>query len=378
LHRQTMDSAPENPSAPEGQSKDWGELLRQRGYADMLEAMPIVVMVLDHQRRVVLANAKAVEVTRREAHELMGLRLGEALDCVHARETPGGCGTTEFCAWCGALRAVKSGLANASGQAECSMLRQGRHGLEALDLRVTVKPISLEGQILALVAIQDVSHEKRRRTLERLFFHDALNTAGGLRGLMELLCLDVPENLRDKAEFIRDALSHLVDEIISHKVVMAAENDELSVSPTVLEARDILTKVAALGRVHGRGVEVAVDPGSPLIEFVSDQTLVKRILINLVKNAVEASRPGQTVTLGCDLEHNRVALWVRNTAVMAQETRMRIFTRGFSSKDESRGLGTYGARLLAERYLEGHIRCRSQAPEGTTFTILLPLEPRKL
>jgi signal transduction histidine kinase len=340
--------------------------------------MPIVVMVLDHQRRIVLANAKAVEVTRRQAQELTGLRLGEALDCIHARETPGGCGSTEFCAWCGALRAVKSGLANVSGQAECAMLRLGQYGLEGLDLRVIVKPMDLDGHILALVTIQDVSHEKRRRTLERLFFHDVLNTAGGLRGLMELLCLDIPDKLRDKAKFIHETLSHLVDEILFHKVVMAAENEELSVSPTVLEAREILAQAAALGSGHGRGIEVAVDPGSPMIEFVSDQTLVKRILINLVKNAVEASLPGQTVTLGCDLEKNRVALWVRNPAVMDQETRMRVFTRGFSSKNQGRGLGTYGARLLAERYLEGQVRCRSQAPEGTTFTILLPLEPRRL
>jgi len=42
--------------------------------------------------------------------------------------------------------------------------------------------------------------EKRRQALERSFFHDLLNTAGGLGGLLEALASEAPEDLRPDLE----------------------------------------------------------------------------------------------------------------------------------------------------------------------------------
>jgi len=54
------------------------------------------------------------------------------------------------------------------------------------------------------------------------------------------------------------------------------------------------------------------------------------------------------------------------------ETQLQVFNRSFSTKGKNRGLGTYGAKLLTERYMGGKISFASHEGEGTTFFLWLP------
>ena len=60
-------------------------------------------------------------------------------------------------------------------------------GIDALDLKVWTSPYVVDGENYTVFAVQDISNEKRRDVLERIFFHDIINTAGGLKGLAEIL-----------------------------------------------------------------------------------------------------------------------------------------------------------------------------------------------
>ena len=59
-------------------------------------------------------------------------------------------------------------------------------GEKTLDLRVTASGFDLEGKF-TVFSLNDISDEKRRAVLERMFFLDVLNTAAGVRGLLEIL-----------------------------------------------------------------------------------------------------------------------------------------------------------------------------------------------
>ncbi len=93
-----------------------------------------------------------------------------------------------------------------------------------------------------------------------------------------------------------------------------------------------------------------IDGGSVVIPFVSDATLLRRILGNIVKNALEASPTGDIVTLGVNSSEAGLNFWVHNSAVIPAEYQQRIFQRDFSTKGPGRGLGTYmyeASRLLS-------------------------------
>jgi signal transduction histidine kinase len=344
-----------------------------------LDAIPVVLVVLNRRRQIILANAQALEATRRDMEHILGKRPGEAFGCIHADQEPGGCGATEFCSKCGAIRSIIMGLEGVKNIQECNLLRRGLQGIEALDLQVSSSPIEVEGHSHTLFCIQDQSDLKRRRTLERLFFHDILNTVGGLRGLSGILSQEVPDQLKPDAEFINSTLAHLVDELQGQRDLLAAENNELTPVFIPLNSREVLGMVARMGSSLAQtgGKNVHVLPESQDVEFVSDNSLVKRVLINMVKNALEASNAGEGVRLSCRPDGDGVVFQVSNPAVMSNDVRLRVFKRNFSTKGSGRGLGTYGMKLLSERYLEGDVSFTTRRPEGTVFTLRLPLLPER-
>src|ERR1035441_8839534 len=86
-----------------------------------------------------------------------------------------------------AARGILSALDGEASRKECRMTVQASTGSEALDLDVSCSPMTLEQQLFVIFRLQDISHEKRRRVLERFFFHDVLNTAGVTQNLATLL-----------------------------------------------------------------------------------------------------------------------------------------------------------------------------------------------
>ncbi len=107
----------------------------------------------------------------------------------------------------------------------------------------------------------------------------------------------------------------------------------------------------------------------------TDPQLLQPILTNMVKNALEATPEGGTVRVWSEARDDDVAFHVWNAAVMSPEVALRVFQRYFSTKAErGRGLGTYGLKLIAERYLHGHVSFTSSQDEGTTFHLVLPRE----
>jgi hypothetical protein len=63
---------------------------------------------------------------------------------------------------------------------------------------------------------------------------------------------------------------------------------------------------------------------------------------------------------------------VHNPGFIAAEVQPQVFTLSFSTKGAGRGLGTYGMRLLSERFLSGRVEFESHPTAGTTFTVTLP------
>ena len=95
----------------------------------------------------------------------------------------------------------------------------------------------------------------------------------------------------------------------------------------------------------------------------------------MVKNALEACRTSQTVTVGCTTADGTARFWVHNPGHMSREVQLQVFHRSFSTKGRGRGLGAYSIKLLTERYLRGSVTFTSDPKAGTTFTVHCPLPP---
>jgi len=339
----------------------------------LFDAIPDIVLILNQQRQIVFANQallKALGLNR--VDPVLGQRPGEALGCLHAFETEGGCGTTEFCKTCGAVQAILSSLKGREAIKECRITQESG---EALDLQVWATPLNLNDEQFSVFALKDISHEKRRRALERIFFHDILNAASGVRGFAELLTIVGPEDLELVKQSLFNLSERLIDEINAQRDLTAAENNELSVHPAPINSMDLLQELAS-GNEHyvaASGCQLKIDPKSESLQFTGDQTLLRRVLGNMIKNALEASQPGQTVTLGCRRNGHKIEFVVHNPGYIPRHIQLQIFQRSFSTKGQGRGLGTYSIRLLTERYLGGEVSFASSPEQGTEFKARYPL-----
>lgn len=345
--------------------------------ARLLNAIPDLVAILNDERQIVFANQRMKDfLGLGQLGETIGLRPGEALGCVHAGEAKHGCGTSEFCRTCGAVQSlIKTIEDRVSSEGECriSTRRNGRIG--ALDLRVCTVPYQHNNQTFTMLTLTDISHEKRRSVLERIFLHDLLNTVGGLKGFAVLLKEAGPEEAGELSGLVGTIVDQLISEITAHRQLLAAEGGDLEVNPSQVSASRLINDVAAAYQSHlvaeKRQVTAVHQPGTP--DLVTDPTLLKRVIGNLTKNALEATRPGQAVTLTCRPgPDDSVEFLIHNPGLIPRDSQLQIFQRSYSTKGSGRGLGTYTVKLLTEQYLGGKVGFKSSAEEGTVFTVCLP------
>jgi hypothetical protein len=342
---------------------------------DFFDALPNMLMALNCKRQVVFANQAFVSfLGYKDVDDLLGVRPGEALGCVNANASLGGCGTSRHCRSCGTVSAILSAVGGTAYSDDCKLLRRANTHIEGLDIHVDATPILLENQSFVVVAITDFTHESRRRNMERIFFHDVLNLAGGINGLTEMLEGMVPDPLKDEFTILRSATESLMDEILAQRDINAAENNDLKVSVGRVGTMDILRTLRGF-YAHApvsQGRVIALDPESSSVEITTDSRLVQRVLGNMLKNALEALSLGGTAILSCREEADHVVFSVHNPGFIPQSLQDSIFRRTFSTKGTGRGMGIYSMLLLAERYLEGNVSFRSSEAQGTEFFLRIP------
>lgn len=358
------------------------ELTRQSAYfADvfltrhLLDGMPGMVLVLNGHRQIVFANRAFYQLSGKSLSEnLVGQLVGDVLLCHVAGESGDGCGTGESCQTCGALVAMLSGLDGEESVQECVLTRQDGVVMQHLTLRVWSAPLEYGDEKFTVLAGTDISHERRRLALERTFFHDILNLVGSIRGFAELMEIDDKIDPMEVSRRIQLASQRVIDEIDAQRVLLAVEKGELKVDNHILVSNEVLDDVVTLyeGQDVARQRLLQIDDSSIVIPFVSDATLLRRILGNMVKNALEASPTGDAVTLGVNRSDDGLDFWVHNSAFIPAEYQQRVFQRDFSTKGTGRGLGTYSMKLLG-CFLSGDVQFESIPESGTRFTLSLPV-----
>ncbi|MBA4387094.1 MAG: histidine kinase [Verrucomicrobia bacterium] len=355
----------------ERQKREWQT---QPFLSQVLNAVPEIILVLNSSRQIIFANETLLSRFKiHDGGDPGGQRFGDVLECRHSREE-GGCGAARLCRICGGLQAIEAGLRGNRGVQECRMLT--RSG-DALDLQVTAVPLDLGANRYVICTFADIGALKRRRALERLFFHDVMNTAAGVSGLANLLVEAEGEQAAEVRVMIVNTAAALVEQIQSQRLLTMAENGDLTVSIKSIDSLVLLRGILAKWRDEGktRRLNLVIKPDSVPVPFSSDEAIVSHVLNSMVRNAFEASSRGMEIALDCHAEEQAVVFRVRNSTVMTEDAQLQVFQRSFSTRGSGRGLGTYSMKLLTERLLGGKVGFSSGGIDGTVFYLRLPLIP---
>ncbi|MGB3237927.1 MAG: HAMP domain-containing sensor histidine kinase [Geitlerinemataceae cyanobacterium] len=147
-----------------------------------------------------------------------------------------------------------------------------------------------------------------------------------------------------------------------------------------VELNELITEVAHMTRQYTSREIVYQDNGN-LIKVKADRDRLQQVLINLIDNAVKYSQPEQPVTLSLEQNCREAIIKICDRGVgIPLQHQSRIFER-FYRCDEDRcratggsGLGLAIVKTLVEG-MGGRVKVRSTLGKGSTFSVLLPLDP---
>lgn len=105
-----------------------------------------------------------------------------------------------------------------------------------------------------------------------------------------------------------------------------------------------------------------------------DPVQIRRVLLNIMRNAVEAMPKGGMLNIATEQSGREVVIRIVDTGVgIAPEEIEKIFDPFFTTKDFGTGLGLAVVQQIIEEH-RGRIVCQSILGQGTTFSIYLPLD----
>jgi PAS domain S-box-containing protein len=121
------------------------------------------------------------------------------------------------------------------------------------------------------------------------------------------------------------------------------------------------------------GVRLELHLDHRLAALPADPIRIKRSLLNIVRNALEAMEGGGVLRVATATDGQTAAVTVTDTGAGMTESQMRrIFEPFFTTKRHGTGLGLpYAQKTVRE--LGGEVRCQSAPGQGTSFTMVLPI-----
>ncbi len=353
------------PLVLESQAK---RILKSPVFANLLKNTPNVIMILNEHRQVVYLNRHPVYHDHSDDSPGTGQRPGECLGCINIYKGELGCSSSDFCSVCGFNAAIAASEKGDEGQDECNIaLKNG----SSLTLSVSTKPFSFEGETFIFCALENISEKKRRQMLESVFLHDILNTAAILGGLSETFDELPQEQVK---EMLNEVSENISDEVQSYRLISNAENQVLKPDYSLLDISDIVAEVVRGLRNMHKYKYRQVDIDVSVANIFTEKTLLRRVLINMVKNALEASNHDDVVRIFShyDKKNETARISVHNPQVIPINDQLKLFQKSFSTKGRGRGWGTYSIKILTEKYLNGTVSFISKEGQGTTFTIDIP------
>jgi signal transduction histidine kinase len=196
--------------------------------------------------------------------------------------------------------------------------------------------------------------------------HEIRNPLGGIELFAGLLEKDVPEALRSQVQKILQEVRHLnfiVQDFLEYARPEESRRQRLQLTALVNEVREALGESA-------NGVEWKIEfPDDLAIE--ADYNQIRRMLLNLLRNALEAMNGKGAIRILAQEQNQHVAISIYDTGPgVPAELAGKIFEPFFTTKSQGSGLGLALVQRLAEQN-DGRVEVVPN-DKGAHFRLVLP------
>lgn len=275
------------------------------------------------------------------------------------------------------LRAVSEQLyqafASVTGGEEERASYYNESGLKTLSL--TASAATIGKQKVRVVAFNDISSEIAENEQEswsrliRVLTHEIMNTVTPISSLSDtLLGFDgVSEELRNGLETISESSKGLIRFVDSYRNLtrVAAPVKKAFYFRTLAERVISLTREQAV--VSG-AVCTYVEKSEDILLY-ADEGQITQILINLIRNAIQADARKIVISAEIDLSEQVVIDVCNDGQPISQESREEIFVPFYTTKQEGTGIGLSLSRQIM-RLHNGNLKLTRSDSKSTVFTLI--------
>ena len=360
------------------------ELRQEEGFREnVINSMMNGLLTVDVDGNIMLANQTAVELTGYSQDELVGMKVSELISD-KIQEADGN----------PVKRTLQTGRRSYQQEA---LLNKKDGKTDPIVLNTTFLQDENK-QIQGVLAIfLDITRIKRMEEqivhLDKLaalgrfsssIAHEIRNPLTGIAAGIQYLkrAGKVADDQHENIKFILDEVNR-IDRLIGDLMNVVRISD-LIFEDTELETliKNAIAGMSELANQKSVTIETVFPDDQRTVTLDDDR--ITQVLINLLKNAIEASYSGGTVTTTFwypedvkdvlfDAVQDFVIIEVRDNGIgLTEEEKSRVFEPFFSKKTGGTGLGLYVTHSIVERH-GGYIYVDSQIESGTVFTVYLPV-----
>ena len=336
------------------------------------------VMILDAGRRILQLNPALERMTGWKVDEAIGRREEEVI--AWSTVAPGSLHEMMAGGWL-----APSQDADVTLSVEGDILR--RDG-EALSIAITYAPLYGDGGRLAnlFANVRDITHFRRAQELQSIFIsgvsHELKTPVALIKGYAGTLSREDanwdPVEIREGLEVIEDEADRLTGLIENLLEASRLQAQQMQLDLGQVDLAGLAARVVTRFQMQGTAHDFRLAFPEPFPMIVADEARLRRVMDNLLGNAVKYAPDGGLIEVGGQASGAEVSVFVRDEGVgISADEQEQIFNRFYrvnnalGQRTQGTGLGLFLARAIVEAH-GGTIGVESRPGKGATFHFTLP------
>jgi PAS domain S-box-containing protein len=374
--------------------------------SSLFNSVPVIMILVNENGEVLRMNRFGLELTMKNATEVVGLKCGEVFNCVHSSKEKMNFGPSDRCASCMLRNTIENTFRTGKEyfKVESQISISGQRGLKNHTILVSTSIISEQPDKTVLLTIDDITLRKEMEVdlinakekaeesdkLKSAFLanisHEIRTPMNGIIGFSEMI--QKPglsnEKRRHFSELISDSCKQLLNIITDVIDISKIDTAQISVQISEINLNELLLEIFLGHRASAESKNISLYQRKALRNenaiIMTDSEKLKHILSNLVGNAVKFTNSG-FIEYGYDVKEKNIEFFIRDTGIgIKPELHAAVFER-FRQAETSdtrtyggAGLGLSISKGLVE-IMGGKIWLESEYGKGSTFYFNIPYNP---
>lgn len=343
--------------------------MAHRRYRDLFEDSIDPILMTDLEGNILEANLQAARVINCEPARLAQMKIDQIHDMNFEKVGGGFSGVTEeeICSYTSTLHTENN---------------------QHIPVDVYARRLTIDGVVALQWILRDISERKALEMLQddlaSMIYHDLRSPLSNIISSLDVLQTLIPVEESSSIHTVitvairsTERIQRLLSSLLDTRRLEAGQKitSPADISPETL-AREAIE--AVLPNADSRHQKVRANLAVDLPNVWVDAGMIRRVIINLLENAIKFTPSGGEIEVGAALDGQKVRMWVKDSGVgISPEDQQRIFNKYISLRDgkdapKGIGLGLAFCRLAVEAH-SGKIWVESEPGKGSAFLFTLPV-----